>query len=340
MSKCKFIRIEAWARKGPHQKNSKLRKPSMAGILAELIREPKACPHIEYPKPPEILCGGDPVKVWDEAYAQAEQAVDAAGAKLKSTALVVLVGVASYPVARCVVERDPEERTRFERWRAKTIRWLREEFAAHLKLVVGHSDETYPHVHFAALPTLGADRRLRIGDVHPGHRAEQRCREARGSRREQKQAHQAAMAAFQDRYYDGVAVEFGFARYGKKRQRLTRDEWKVQTKQRLAIAAAQEKLAHDRHQIAAKAARLVAQCTADAQNAAAAEIAAVEAAAAREIEQMKQRTFAQIQRMNADNGALDAELKRRDALLDEQAKRITALETVLVEQGLRPKPGS
>ena len=32
-TKCKFIRIEAWARKGPHQKNSKLRKPSMAGVL-------------------------------------------------------------------------------------------------------------------------------------------------------------------------------------------------------------------------------------------------------------------------------------------------------------------
>ncbi|MCK9920289.1 plasmid recombination protein [Microbacteriaceae bacterium K1510] len=339
MSKCKFIRIEAWARKGPHQKNSQLRKPCMAGVLVELVREPQACPHIEDPKPPEILYGGDPTKVWDEAYAQAEQAVDAAGAKLKSTALVIVVGVASYPAARCIVERDPEERTRFERWRAKTIRWLHGEFGAHLKLVVGHSDEAYPHVHFAALPTLGADRRLRIGDVHPGLRAEQRCRDTGGSRREQKQAHQEAMRAFQDRYYAGVAVEFGFARYGKKRQRLNRDEWKAQTKQLRAIAAAQDKLARDRHHLAAKAARLVVERTVEAQREAAAQVTAVEAAAVRQIEQMKQRALTQIQRLAIENGALDAELKHRATLLDEQAKRIAALEAMLVEQNLSPKPG-
>lgn len=339
MTKCKFIRIEAWARKGPHQKNSKLRKPSMAGVLAELIREPQACPHIEHPKPPEVLYGGDPAKVWDEAYAQAAQAVDAAGARLKSTALVIAVGVATYPVAQCVVERDAEELARFERWRDKTIRWLHEEFSARLKLIVGHSDETYPHIHFAALPNLGVNRKLLIGDVHPGFRAEQQCRAAGGSRREQKQAHQAALTAFQDRYYEDVAVQFGFARYGKKRQRLNRDEWKAQTKQLRAIAAAQDKLARDRRHIAAKAARLVVERTAEAQKEAAAQTAAVEAAATRQIEQMKQRALTQIRRLTTENGALDAELKRRDALLDEQAKRIAALEAVLAEQGLDPEPG-
>ena len=36
--------IEAYARNGPHLKNSKLRKPSMAGVLAEFVREPQARP--------------------------------------------------------------------------------------------------------------------------------------------------------------------------------------------------------------------------------------------------------------------------------------------------------
>jgi hypothetical protein len=36
--------IEAYARNGPHLKNSKLRKPSMPGVLAEFVREPQARP--------------------------------------------------------------------------------------------------------------------------------------------------------------------------------------------------------------------------------------------------------------------------------------------------------
>ncbi|MCK9920295.1 hypothetical protein MXD81_65325 [Microbacteriaceae bacterium K1510] len=87
----------------------------MDGNLPQLVSQPHACPHIENPKPPETLYGGDPKKVWDEAYAQAEQALDAAGAKIKSTALLIVVGVASCPIARCIVERGFEERARFER---------------------------------------------------------------------------------------------------------------------------------------------------------------------------------------------------------------------------------
>ena len=42
--------IEAYARNGPHLKNSKLRKPSMAGVLAEFVREPHApCVYRERP---------------------------------------------------------------------------------------------------------------------------------------------------------------------------------------------------------------------------------------------------------------------------------------------------
>ena len=36
--------IEAYARNGPHLKNSKLRKLSMAGVHAEFVREPQARP--------------------------------------------------------------------------------------------------------------------------------------------------------------------------------------------------------------------------------------------------------------------------------------------------------
>jgi hypothetical protein len=333
MSNCKFVRIEVWARKAPHKRNSKLRKACMGGVLAELIREPHACSHLNDPKPPEILYGSDPTKVWDEAYAQADQAVDSAGANLKCTALVILVGVASYPVARSIIEREPRERAKYERWLEKTIAWLHKLFGARLKLIVAHHDEPYLHVHFAVLPTLGADRRLRIGEIHPGHRAEQQCKEAGGTRREQKKAHQQAMTEFQDSYYEDVGVEFGFARFGPRRQHFDRDAWKAQTKQLRALAEAREKLARDRHHIAAMAA-------AQARRETAAQVAASEAAAAQRIELTEQRALTQIKRLTAQNSELNAKLKHRDALLLKQGERLAALEAALAEQGLCPEAGA
>lgn len=340
MAQYKFIRAECWARKGPHQKNSTRRKPSADGILGELIRRPDACPHVSDPRPPEILYGDDPTEVWGQAYAQAAQAVDRAGAKLKSTALIMVVGVATYPVARSIVERDPGERQKFDRWNATTIAWLKEEYGTRLKLVVAHWDEAYPHVHYAVLPTLGPDRRIDIGEVHPGHRAEKKCSDARGSRREQKQAHQAAMTAFQDRYYESVAIAFGFARFGPKRQRLDRDQWRARTKQLQALAASHEKLRRDEEQIKAAAARRVAENAANAQKKAAEHVGAVEAAAAQKIEQVRQNALMRIRNLNAHNRALNDELTHRDALLAEQEERIAALEAILDEQGLGPaRPG-
>jgi hypothetical protein len=301
----------------------------MAGVLAELIRAPDACPHVQEPKPPELVYGNDPVEVWEEAYALADQAVDAAGAKLKATALVILVGVASYPVPRIVVEQDADERARFNRWRSNTIAWLREMFGPGLRLVVGHWDEPYPHIHFAVLPTVGADRRLRIGDIHPGHGAAQRCKDARGSRRDQKQAYQQAMSAFQDSYYDDVIAEFGFARLGPARQRLDRHGWKAQTKQARAIARAHDKLARDRHRIAATAAQLVADNLAAARKEAAAQVAAIKAAAAQKIENARE----QISELTAQNTMLNVELKH-------VTERLFALEAMLAEQGLGPGLGA
>jgi hypothetical protein len=336
MSKCQFIHIECWARRAPHKKNSTLRKASMAGVLAELIRAPDACPHVQAPKAPELIYGDDPVKVWEEAYALADQAVDSAGAKLKATALVILVGVASYPVPRSVVEQEPDERARFKRWRENTIAWLREMFGPGLRVVVGHWDEPYPHIHFAVLPTLGADRRLRIGEIHPGHGAAQRCKEARGSRRDQKQAYQQAMSAFQDDYHDDVIAEFGFARLGPARQRLDRDGWKAQTKQMRAIASAHGKLARDRHRIAEMAARQVAERTAEAQREAAAQAAANEATAAERFERMRQRALARIKQLVAENGTLHAAVKRRDAAMADLTQRLALLEALIAERGIEP----
>jgi hypothetical protein len=205
--------------------------------------------------------------------------------------------------------------------------------------VVGHSDEPYPHIHFAALPTLDADRRLRISEVHPGHRAEQQCRDAGGTRRQQKQAYQQAMTDFQDRYYEDTVIEFGFARFGPRRQRLDRAAWKAQTKQLRALAAAQGTLANDRQRIVARAARLLTDHIAKAQKKAAIQVAEVKAAAAQRIERTEQHAREQIGGLTTQNAVLNAELKHRGGLVSELTERLSALEAMLAEQGLDLGPG-
>jgi hypothetical protein len=311
----------------------------MAGILAELIREPHACSHIKSPKPPELLYGGDPTSLWGEAYAQAARAVDAAGDNLKSTALIIVVGVVTYPVLRSIVESDPKEMAKRDHWRQESISWVKKEFGTRLRLIVGHSDEAYDHFHFIALPTLGDDRRIRIGDVHPGHRAEQECKMAGGTKKEQKLAHQEAMTAFQDRHYEDVAVKFGFARFGPKRQHLRRSEWKAQKKTLAAVAASHEKARQYANDLKAAADRHVALRIADAQRNAEARAAEVEAAAARKIAQMKQQAVTRIKYFDARACGLEAELRHREELMSKQEERIRALEALLDEQSPKRGPG-
>ena len=338
MAKCKFIRLEAWARKGPHCKNSKRRKASADGVLGELIRRPDCCPHVANPRPPEILFGGDPSAVWDEAYAQAAHAVDAAGCRLKSTALILVAGVVTYPVARSIVEANPDEMAICKNWWSDTKGWLHKELGERLRLIVGHWDEEYPNWHFVALPQLGPDHRIHIGDVHPGHRAERECRDTGGSRRQQKAAHQRAMTKFLDRYHEDVAISYGFARFGPKRQRLSRDEWKAQTKQLRALAASHEKARQYAIDLKAAADRHVAARIAEACRSAEAYAAEIEAAASLKVGKVKYQAATQISHLGTQNHDLQAEIQRWRQIVSEQEEQIRALEALLHEHGFGRTP--
>jgi hypothetical protein len=339
MQGCKFIRIEAYARKGPHQKNSSLRKPSMAGILDELVREPHACSHVESPKPPTILYGKEPRMVWEDAYEQAAKAVDKAGDRLKNTALVIVVGVATWPVPRSKVESDPDEKAKCDRWLEDAMSWVKQEFGTALRLIVLHTDEKYVNFHFALLPTLRADRRLLIGSVHPGHRAERECSESGGTPRQQKQAHKQAMTAFQDRYYQDVAVKHGLARSGPKRQRLTRPEWKARKQQLAMLAASHEKARQYAIDLKKAADRHVAERIADAQQKTASDAANLLNFANRRFAELKQKATHQIRSLSKENSKLENALRCSEQLISEQDEKIRALEALLDEQSPRRGPG-
>jgi hypothetical protein len=329
-----FIRIEPYSPKGAHKKNSTERKSSMADIRDEMIRAPHACGHVPSPQPPVVLFGDHPSKVVRMCAEQASLAIDKAGRKLRCDALVVVAGVATWPQRRDVVDNNPEELKRYKLWRDDTVAWLKLRWGDALASVVEHVDEPFAHFHFLLVPKLDHDRRLRIGTVHPGHRAEAEIAAAGGSKRDQKKAHSAAMKKLQDDYYEDVGAKHGLTRIGPARQRLTRAEWKEQKRQAESLAAA-HKLAAD-----AKAAadRRIAEHTATAEKALRAKITAVEEQVKCRVTAVKEKAVRHITALGERTSELQQELKQRDATIADLAEENRELKDLLLEHGILKMP--
>ncbi len=324
---CLFIRLEAYARQAPHKKNSKELKACTDGILGELVRRPGFYPHVPEPKQPEIIFGSDPEAVWEEAYHQAAQAQERPGVRLRSTGLIMAVGVISYPVARSIVEEDPEEMQKCESWFADSRAFIKKEFGDRLKLIVYHRDEAYPNWHFALIPQLDTDRRLRIGEVHPGFRAEQEARARRESPRAQAKAHEHAMSEFIDRFHFEVAMNYGHTRFGPERLRLTRDEWKERTASARAFATKQATFKREQEQAKASNERKFQEMCDEAQKLASDHRIAAEAAASKTVDAIRQAAATRLVGMKR-------EIDEKSQLLTKQEERIRELELILEENGL------
>lgn len=183
------------------------RKWSVHDILAEANREPQACLHVAAPKPPTLLYGSSLNELEEEVRAIHAHSTDAAGRRLRKDASVLLAGVTSYP--RGGIE--------YAYWKQAALEWLQLEFGSGLCSVVEHSDEAHPHLHFYVVNPQSGN----VKDVHPGFRA------AKGAQtpKQQRIAYNAAMRAFQDRFWEHVAGPAGLARLGPGRQRMSRAQW-------------------------------------------------------------------------------------------------------------------
>jgi len=316
---CTFIRLESFARTGPHKKNSRRRKASVAGVFGEMVRTPGFCPHIAEPKPPAIVFG-DPAVVLKSVLDQADRAIERTGKRLRSTALIAVCGVVSFPTPRVIVEADPKERERCERWWRQTRRWLEDHFGDALKLIVIHRDETYIHAHFAVVPNLGTDRRIDIGQVHPGEKAQRAARAAGEHPKLQKAAFKAAMSAFIDCYYEGVLMDFGVARIGPGKLRVDRRAWAAMKAQLEAIANRKEALIAEEQKIRQAAGASVAE-----------QVAAATAAFGRQLETVKAKAIQRIQELEARNCSLVRDVEARDALVAELRTRLSALEAEIAD---------
>jgi hypothetical protein len=332
-----YLHIEAYGREGAHKRNSSARKSSMNDIRDEMIRAPHACSHVAEPQSPHILFGATPDEAFALANERAASAVDKRNYKLRCDAPVVIVGVASWPKLAIDINNDPEALKRYQQWREETLSWLKREWGDDLKCVVEHLDEDRPHIHFVAVPKLAPDRRLRIANIHPGHRAAERAAEAGGNGRDQKKAYKEAMARLQDDYCERVSVKFGLLRIGPRLQRLTRAEWKRRKCQAEVLAQAHSQIQSFASSVKAIAKRHIAERAAKADQAAQARVEALTAQSQQRITILKHRAKECIMDLKERVTKLEDSISKKDAMIAAQAVELEEVMEVLRENGLVPR---
>jgi hypothetical protein len=334
-----FLHVECYSRKGAHKKNSSARKPSMFDIRDEMIRAPHACGHVAEPRPPCVLLGLTPEEAFALADERAGHALDKRGYALRCNALVVVVGVASWPELVVDVKNNPAKLELYHKWRDETLAWAERSWGDDLKCVVEHLDEDRPHLHFVVVPKLNPDRRLQIASIHPGRRAAEEAAEAGGKGRDQKKAYKEAMVRFQDDYYHCVGVKFGLLRIGPRLQRLTRAEWKAKKRQAEALAQAHSRIHTFVAEVKAKARHHVVTRTAEADLAAQAKIDAITTQSHRRIAMLEHEAIERMTVWKERATRLESEIAEKDALIAAQATELESIMGVLRENGLAPNLG-
>lgn len=213
MAGYQFAHIDGYARQGGMAKTGRVL--SAQQIADEAERKPGAHPHVKKPEPPIQRYGATPSEAVQMATAWAEQAVDPKGRKLRIDGLCLGAGVVSVP------KNLPDEL--WPEYRNAVIRYLKAQHGDRLKSVVEHVDEPHRHIHFYLVPLPGES----FGAVHPGVAAA-RASAARGERKGlQRAAFNQAMRTWQDEIHS-VSADFGLARIGPRRRRLSRAGWNAE----------------------------------------------------------------------------------------------------------------
>jgi len=206
-------------------------KYSAGQIIDEVLREPDAIPHVAKPEKPNFVLGSEEelrtlIPRIEAAAASHKNPKD--GRKLRSDAHVLLAGVASYP--REAAEDNPSN---YEKWKAKTVDFLREKYGDKLVSVVEHQDESHPHLHFYCVDFENLNAKM----LHDGHLAAAKLLPLT---KEAGLAFKGAMREYQNDYYEKVGAQVGLTRIGPGRKRATRQEWNAQKAEAKELAKAYE----------------------------------------------------------------------------------------------------
>ena len=202
----------------------------VGGVTAEGARSPGASNHVRYPAEPKIIFGVSPIEAGRLATERADRARDGGKKfrKLRKDGICLLAGVVSYPWDHQSLRDDPVDSDALSLWQQMTLGWLKEQLGDHLKSVVEHRDERYPHLHFYAVPELQDDGRLDVNEIHPGRRAKAAAGAAGAGHNDKERAYRQGMRQWQDAFHRDVSAFFRHERCGPRRQRVSRLRWKME----------------------------------------------------------------------------------------------------------------
>lgn len=236
-----FVHIQGYSRKSDKS------GCSTAFVFDEASRKPGACEHVEKPVPPETIYGEGVDGVRGLHDTQASEAITTTKAglsrKIRSDQQTLLTVIASHPYSPGEVAADPIKRAEVLAWQDRTVGWLKETWGDRLTGVIRHNDEGHVHLHAYLLPD---DLDMRASKMHPGAVAKEPARAAalaegldqKAANKIGDAAYKRAMRELQDSYFNQVGIPSGLARLGPGRRRLTRDAWRAEQVQAVAVRVA------------------------------------------------------------------------------------------------------
>jgi hypothetical protein len=227
-----FIHVETYGKKASKVRanNSGGRSLSAAEVIAEAVRADGACPHVEKPQVPTVIYGESPeFSLWralasfdiePKTAVKTKDGVKYRG--VREDTPIMLAGVCGWPYTPEEMAQEPARVDLYQDWLKRSQSFLVAEYGEALRSVVLHTDESRPHLHFY----VSAERAIETKRLHVGATAESK-----------KEACE-ALRGFQDRYFGAVSVHCGLTRKGPRRRRISRQEWKQEKIDALALAGA------------------------------------------------------------------------------------------------------
>jgi hypothetical protein len=304
-----FLHFQAYARRAMVREGRKLTR-SVDEILGEIRRDPRHCGHVLDPRRPVVRYG---VSVEDVERRLAERLVgarDQRDRRLPVSFNVLLAGVMSWPAPWATMRDCEAERDRYEAWVQRCLEFCQAQFGVALQSIAEHVDEKFPHLHPLVIAEPHPVTRVyNLEAVWPPLAAQRQAERAGKSHAEQRAAFIQQAEKFQDKYFEQVGGPSGLGRYGPRRLRLSRDEWRAQQKQMEALAAWRARLAARERSLDAEAQALAAPKIAEATAAARAETA--------RLAQLCDQMWLKYRSLDAQYGAAKREIERlRDVLVD------------------------
>jgi hypothetical protein len=239
MSGYQFLHVETYALTSSNNKNVKHKKLSASEVISELLRETGSCPHVPNPKPAELIHGCSPTVIIPELINLSKTNRDPLGRAIRKDGQLLLAGVCSYPHK---LDSSDFNKNKFDKWISLTIEFLVAEYGDSYRCSVLHTDETYPHIHFYAIPP-SINGQVHIKSIHCGMNARDTVPDkGKNSGKIRSNLYRGAMRSYQDRYHSCVGSKCALTRLGPAVTRMTRQQWHYSKKNAELLSQSESRL--------------------------------------------------------------------------------------------------